>query len=253
MPSLRTAPVVANDEVGPGAFLLRVGGDFAASPGQFYLLRAWDRDPLLSRPMSVFDRDPEGISFLIFARGPGTQHLARLAPRDPVTLFGPLGNPVRPSGGRLALVGGGSGIAPLYFAAKEFRTSGEVDVFLGFRDRPFLVSAFQAVASEVRVASETGAGAVQGLVTDMFPPHGYGACYACGPYAMLARLREVCRAEAVPLYVFLEERMACGVGACRGCPVRTVNGVRLVCRDGPVFPAEEVIWDGEPRGARGES
>ncbi|MCR4392320.1 MAG: dihydroorotate dehydrogenase electron transfer subunit [Candidatus Acetothermia bacterium] len=244
MPCLNTVPVVANEEVGPGAFLLRAEGDFPAAPGQFYLLRAWPRDPLLSRPMSVFDRESDHISFLIFVRGEGTRRLAGLRPGDPLTLFGPLGTPVRPRGGRMALVGGGSGIAPLYLAAKEFRTAGEVDAFLGFRDRPFLVSSFQGVASRVHVASEVGAGGKKGVVTEIFRPHGYDACYACGPNGMLNRVWQACRSAGVPLYVFLEERMACGVGACRGCAVRTVGGFRLVCRDGPAFPAEEVIWDG---------
>ncbi|HAZ27732.1 TPA: dihydroorotate dehydrogenase electron transfer subunit [Candidatus Acetothermia bacterium] len=245
MPSLSTVPVAANNQVGPVAFLLRAAGDFAASPGQFYLLRAWDRDPLLSRPMSVFDREDGQLTFLIFVRGPGTQRLAQLRPGDPLTLFGPLGKPLPRREGRIALVGGGSGIAPLRLAAKEFRAAGEVDVFLGFRDQPFLVSAFQEVASRVSVASElVAAGTANGLVTDIFDPHGYDACYACGPDGMLKAVGEACRSGGVPLWVLREERMACGVGACRGCAVRTVAGFRMACRDGPAFLAEEVIWNG---------
>lgn len=241
MPRLTTAPVVANDEVGPGAFLLRVAGNLPATLGQFYLLRAWDRDPLLSRPMAVFDREDDQVSFLVFVRGTGTRRLAQLRPGEPLTLFGPLGAAPAVHGGRVALVGGGSGIAPLYLAAKELGTTGTVDVFLGFRDRPFLVSKFGEVATRVNVASETGMGGAKGMVTEVFRPRGYNVCYACGPDGMLRRTWEVCRAAGVPLYVFLEERMACGVGACRGCAVRTTGGVRLVCRDGPVFPAGEVF------------
>lgn len=243
MPELKSAPVVGREEVGPGAYLLRVEGEFPAAAGQFYLLRAWERDPLLSRPMSVFDRDPEGISFLIFARGPGSRRLTELPLGARVTLFGPLGTPLRPQGGRVALVGGGSGIAPLHLLAKEFRTAGEVDLFLGFRDKPFLLPRFRAVGCRVEVASETGNGGIRGVVTDVFDPSPYDACYACGPAGMLERVWGMCRAAGVPLYVFLEERMACGVGACRGCPVPTRGGVRLVCRDGPAFPAAEVMGD----------
>ncbi len=243
MPGLSTVPVAGNEEVGPGAFLLRAEGDFPAAPGQFYFLRAWQRDPLLSRPMSVFDREDGQISFLIFVRGRGTQSLAGLRPGDPLTLFGPLGTPLNRHAGRIALVGGGSGIAPLYLAAKEFRATGEVDLFLGFRHRPLLVPLFEGVASRVHVASEAGIGGRAGMVTEIFHPRGYDACYACGPDGMLKGVWEACRSAGVPLWVLLEERMACGVGACRGCAVHTVGGFRLACRDGPAFPAEEVFVD----------
>jgi dihydroorotate dehydrogenase electron transfer subunit len=244
MPALSTAQVAASDAVGPGATLLQIAGDFAAGPGQFYLLRAWDRYPLLSRPMAVFDRTPDGISFLVFARGEGTRRLSSLRPGAELTLFGPLGTPVARHGHKIALVGGGSGIAPLYLMAKEFRAAGPVHAFLGFREAPLLVSRFSEVAARVEVASEAGLGARQGLVTDVFRPDGYDACYACGPDGMLRAAWAACRRAEVPLQVLLEERMACGVGACRGCAVATPSGYRLVCKDGPAFAAPEVLGDG---------
>jgi dihydroorotate dehydrogenase electron transfer subunit len=244
MPSLSTAQVAASDAVGPGAFLLRIGGEFAAHPGQFYLLRAWDRFPLLPRPMAVFDRTPDGISFLVFVRGEGTRRLSALRPGDALTLFGPLGTPVAHQGRTIALVGGGSGIAPLYLMAKEFRGAGPVHAFLGFQEAPILASRFSEVASRVEVASEAGLGAHHGVVTDVFRPDGYDACYACGPEGMLRAVWAACRRAEVPLWVLLEERMACGIGACRGCAVATPNGYRLVCKDGPAFAAHEVLGDG---------
>ncbi len=244
MPSVVTSRVAGNDEVGPGAHLLRVRGEFPAAAGQFYLLRAWDRDPLLSRPMSVFDRTPEEITFLVFVRGAGTARLAGLRPGEALTLFGPLGKPLPPPEGRVALVGGGSGIAPLHFAAREFRAAGEVDAYLGFRGRPVLLSRFADVATRVVATSETGDGATRGRVSDLFRAAGYDACYACGPEGMLRAVAAACRAAGVPLWVILEERMACGVGACRGCAVPTPGGYRLVCTDGPAFPAAEVVAGG---------
>lgn len=237
---VRRAPVRLNAQVAPDLFLLKVKGRFPAGPGRFYMLRAWDLDPPLSRPLSVLDRTDEEISFLYAVRGRGTELLSRLSPGDPLTLFGPLGNGWARAGERVALIGGGVGIAPLLYTARLF---GKVDVYLGFRGRPFLVDEFEAVAGRLYLSSESGEGARQGLITDLFRPDGYDACYACGPFPMLAAVSEACQRAGVPLFVSLEERMACGIGACLGCAVKTRQGFLRVCRDGPVFRAEEVIWD----------
>ena len=238
--AVRTAPVLINNEVAPGVFHLAVHGSFSAKPAQFYMLRAWELDPLLARPMSVFWRTEEEIAFLYQVRGRGTDRLSHLRPGDALSLFGPLGNGWERSAGRIVLIGGGCGIAPLLHTAKVF---GEVDLYLGFRDKPFLVEAFDQAATQLVVTSEKGDGARKGVATDGFDPVDYEACYACGPIDMLKELSRICHRAGVPLFVSLEERMACGIGACLGCAVKTTNGVRRVCRDGPVFRAEEVIWD----------
>jgi len=238
---LSKGKVIENREVAPDVFLLRVEGEYSALPGQFYMLRAWELDPPLFRPMSVFDLGPSAISFLYAVRGRGTRLLSRLSPGDGLTLLGPLGNGWPRAEGRVALVGGGMGIAPLLFTAKAF---GGVDVYLGFRGRPYLLEEFRNVAAHIRVASESGGGWEKGPVTKLFSPRGYAACYACGPSALLKALSEKCQKEGVPLFVSLEERMACGLGACLGCTIPTVQGPKRVCQDGPVFCAEEVLWDG---------
>lgn len=239
--AVRRAPVLANEQVAPDIFLLKVEGSFPARPAQFYMLRSWDLDPPLPRPMSVFDRTDKALLFLYIVRGRGTDLLSRLSPGDELTVLGPLGNGWERMGKRIALIGGGLGIAPLFYTAKVF---GRADVYLGFRERPFLLKKFEQVADRVYVSSESGEWGRKGLVTEIFSPGGYDACYACGPYAMLAALSRACQGARVPLFVSLEERMACGIGACLGCAVRTTGSFRRVCRDGPVFRAEEVIWDG---------
>ncbi len=120
-----------NAQVAPDLFLLKVKGRFPAGPGRFYMLRAWDLDPPLSRPLSVLDRTDEEISFLYAVRGRGTELLSRLSPGDPLTLFGPLGNGWARAGERVALIGGGVGIAPLLYTARLF---GKVDVYLAFAE-----------------------------------------------------------------------------------------------------------------------
>ena len=238
--AVRCAPVLTNEEVAPGIFHLTVSGCFSAKPAQFFMLRAWGLDPPLARPMSVFERTEEQISFLYEVRRRGTVLLSRLKPRDEISLFGPLGNGWERSDGRIALIGGGCGIAPLLQTAKTFR---EVDLYLGFRDKPFLVETFEKLGSRVVITSESGRGGWMGVVTDGFNPVGYEVCYACGPRGMLKTLAQICNTAGVPLFVSLEERMACGIGACLGCAVKTTKGILRVCRDGPVFRAEEVIWD----------
>lgn len=240
-----TGRVRENRAVAPDVFLLKVEGSFKCEkPAQFYMLRAWDLDPPLFRPMSVFDLSDEGISFLYAVRGRGTRLLSRLSSGDELTLLGPLGRGWERTEGRVALVGGGMGIAPLFFTAKVFGPP--VEVFLGFRGKPLLVEEFGRLCDRLQVTSESEAPRYGqgGLVTDIFSGEGYSACYACGPVPMLATLSAICRRASVPLFLSLEERMACGIGACLGCTVFTKGGPKRVCRDGPVFPAEELLWDG---------
>lgn len=235
------APVLEQRAVAPGVFRLRVGGEFTAQPGQFFLLRAWGLHPLLSRPMSVFDLSPGSLSFLYAVRGEGTRLLSRLRPGDSLQVLGPLGRGWARVEGTVALVGGGLGLAPLFYTAKVFGPP--LSVFLGFKDVPFLVEEFRAFG-EVRVATERPdghPGAVPGRVTDIFEPHGYSAVYACGPNPMLQALHRKCQAVGIPLYVSLEERLACGIGACLGCTIFTRTGPARLCREGPVFPADEVF------------
>lgn len=237
---LKKGIVLENEEVAPGIFLLRVRGEFTASPGQFYMLRAWELDPPLFRPMSVFELREGSISFLFEVRGRGTRLLSHLTKGDELVLMGPLGKGWERPQGPLALVGGGTGIAPLHFAAQIYGG----DAYLGFRGKPFLVERFEDWCGNVHVASETGEGGSKGLVTEVFRPRGYKACFACGPKAMLQELYRICKGSELPLFVSLEERMACGLGACLGCTIATASGPKRVCADGPVFPAEVLGWDG---------
>ena len=150
----------------------------------------------------------------------------------------------------VALVGGGVGIASLLVFAGElgdrFRTPVPFDFYAGFRTGSFGLEDLKSQANGLRsltIATDDGSEGVKGLITEFFTPIGYSAVFACGPEPMLKVVGDACVASDVPCFISLEKHMACGVGACLGCTVRTIAGNRRCCSDGPIFNAEEVCFD----------
>jgi len=224
--------------------------------GQFFMIKPKQSAVFLGRPISVAKWEPDTVTFLIARRGQGTQELAAMRTGDEAELIGPLGNawanflpPAKDGGNKpIALIGGGIGIAPLNALLGE--TSGlSFDLYAGFRTgfkseeekSALLGMAYQA--NKTVIATEDGADGHKGRIPDFFEPGQYAAVCACGPEAMLKAVAAKCKSAGVPCFVSLEKRMACGVGACLGCTVKTVNGNRRCCADGPIFTADEVIFD----------
>jgi NAD(P)H-flavin reductase len=184
---------------------------------------------------------------------------------DEAELTGPLGNawagfPANHSDEKKvpALVGGGIGAAPLLALARELSENAacaggvcRFDFYAGFREgfayEELLEEAFAArklvLSFEGGSFAADSASVHRGRIPDFVDPAEYSAVYACGPEPMLRALAARCRAAAVPCYVSMERRMACGVGACLGCTVETRGGNRRCCADGPIFPAEEICFD----------
>lgn len=233
--------VISNKKIDQDFYLMKVAQENHAQMGQFYMLRAWDTYPVLSRPISVFDADEENVSFLYKVVGQGTEILAGLKEGADITIDGPHGNgfPELEGKKKIALVGGGVGIAPLYLAAKTYKAAGpdcQVDIYLGFSGEPILVEEYQSIADHVIVN-------VGGFITDDIDPLEYDAICTCGPGIMMKVLYEKCEkvGYTAPLYVSMENRMACGIGACLVCSCKTSGGNRKVCKDGPVFLGSEVF------------
>lgn len=228
-----------NERLPQGFCLLQVEEPHPASMGQFYMLRSWENYPVLSRPVSVFDSDGTTVTFLYKVIGQGTRLLSSLREGDEIVLNGPYGNGFPNGRGKIALVGGGAGVAPLYLAAKTLMENPgtETHLFLGYSGKELLHEEFARVSDALTVN-------VGGLITDCVDTRRYDMILSCGPEAMMRALWEKCRREksAARVYVSLEHRMACGVGACLGCTVPTASGRRRVCKDGPVFAAEEVFF-----------
>ena len=233
--------ILSNQKVDQDFYLMKVEQDNNARMGQFYMLRAWDTYPVLSRPISVFDADEKSVSFLYKVIGKGTKMLSELEEGAESTLDGAHGNGFTELDGKkkIALVGGGVGIAPLFLAAKTYKQADpdvQVDIYLGFSGEPILTEEYKAVADHVIVN-------VGGFVTDDINPCEYDAICTCGPGIMMKVLYDKCQkmgAEA-PLYVSMENRMACGIGACLVCTCKTSDGNKKVCKDGPVFLGSEVF------------
>jgi len=235
--------VTENVPIAENTFRMRLAGDTSAvtAPGQFVNLRV--ENGFLRRPISVCDRDGETLTLLYRVVGRGTEWLGGLRPGAELDALTGLGNGFELSAGGAAplLVGGGIGAAPLFWLARELRARGaDVCAVLGFRTgtEVFYEEAFRALGCRVTVVTEDGARGVRGLVTDALP-EGCSGLYACGPLPMLRALR---RATALPGQFSLEERMGCGFGACMGCTCQTTDGAKRVCREGPVFRREELVW-----------
>lgn len=244
------AVILQNEPVATGVWRMQVPMDAPGKPGQFYMLRALHSTVLLPRPISLCDIRDGKLVFLYQVVGPGTEGFARLRPGESIQLTGPLGNgfPLEEIGemtGPVALVGGGIGAAPLVYAARILRQNGVAcDSYCGFRDQPFLTAEFGALCRAASVCTETGCAGRRGLVTDGFSPRGYRAVLCCGPTPMMRAVTVLCRAAGVPVYVSLETRMACGIGACLVCTCADKDGKnRRTCTEGPVFRGEEIDFD----------
>ncbi|MDR1420668.1 MAG: dihydroorotate dehydrogenase electron transfer subunit [Treponema sp.] len=213
----------------------------------------------LGRPLSAASwtktkNENSAVGFLVARRGRGTEELAGMRPWEEAELTGPLGNAwadflPAPDGKKIALVGGGIGVAPLEAFAAEL-AGRSFDFYAGFRtgfgggeERRGMLGPALFPNGELIIAVEDGGGDLKGRIPDFLDPAKYGAVYACGPEAMLKTAAAKCAALGVPCFVSMERRMACGVGACLGCTIKTTNGSRRCCADGPVFEAERIIFD----------
>ncbi len=240
---------------------LAVPGWPGGSPGQFVMLSPGALsgvprfDPLLPRPMAVYREQGDEIEVLLKIHGRGTALLSEMLPGQTLRLVGPLGRGFelpRP-GEQAVIVAGGTGIASVFgLAAACAKADGAAPlVLLGARSADELMgeSDFADLGVDLRIATEDGSRAERGLVTALLESalavERDQRVYVCGPTPMMARVAEIAAARGRPCSASLENPMACGFGVCLGCaaPLRE-GGFELVCRDGPVFDAARIAWQG---------
>ena len=236
--------IIVNRPLTERVYEMRLFGDTSAitSPGQFVNIRI---DGLfLRRPISVCDREGQTLTLIYKVVGKGTEALSRMTGGNLDLLTG-LGNgyDLSKSGARPILLGGGVGVPPLYWLAKELIRAGrEVTVVLGFNTagEVFYEKEFRALGAKTLVTTADGSYGRKGFVTSVLSGSDATYFYACGPEPML---RAVWKASKTSGQMSFEERMGCGFGACMGCSCKTLTGNKRICREGPVLEKEEIAWE----------
>ena len=256
-PALEKVRVIANDRVAQGVGLMVLHAPQCAasvSPGQFVHLRvATGADILLRRPFSIHRAYGERIEILYQILGGGTLRMAeKPAGDESMDLVGPLGHGWQERDGvsHALLVAGGLGAAPMGMLAERLAEQGvAVTVALGAPTETRLVARelFERVARRVDLATDDGSvgerGFVTGPVERLLATERFDVVYTCGPEAMERSVTRLAHSAGVPCQVSLERFMACGIGVCLSCVVSTTDGLKRACVEGPVFCAEEVVWD----------
>ena len=231
------------------SFTLEAEGMTPEGPDQFVHVKC-GHSRLLRRPISICDWEENLLRIVFEVRGEGTEWLSRRKAGDRLDVLGPLGRGFRMDReGRYLLVGGGIGVPPMLGCAKW--TAERSTAVLGFRsaDRAMLSKDFQKSCKEIFLCSDDGSigrhGFVDAQVRDILEKDkNFTAVLACGPKPMQKNVAAVAAGFGVPCQVSMEERMACGVGACLGCAIQMADGtMQHVCKDGPVFDAGEVDWN----------
>ena len=246
------ARVSSQTEPAPGIYDLRIEAPMAAgtaAAGQFVMLYPQSEAHLLARPISICGADPDtGILRLVYrVVGQGTAAFSALTAGDEVELVGPLGNGFPIAEKKALLVGGGIGIPPMLELAK--RLPGEKIFVAGYANAHLFLYEDMCALAPVYVSTDDGSAGTHGTVLDAIRENGLTAevLYACGPVPMLRAVKEYAAAHALRCYLSMEERMACGIGACYACVCRSTEvdshtnvHLKRICKDGPVFDAREI-------------
>ncbi|MDD5952346.1 MAG: dihydroorotate dehydrogenase electron transfer subunit [Oscillospiraceae bacterium] len=249
---VKQCKILSKQELTKGIFSFVVqAGEMAktAQPGQFANLLAPGKT--LRRPISIceIDKEQETLRFVFEIRGEGTQLLSEFAVGDSFDILGPLGNGFQlgDTKRKALFVGGGIGVPPLLQGAKAFGEN--ATVVLGFRSQNAMIlrEDFEQAGCKVIVATDDGSYGHHGLVTDCIGDVEADVIFACGPMPMLKALTKVADDRKIECQISLEERMACGIGACLGCAcrIRREDGSETfghVCKDGPVFDYHKVVF-----------
>ncbi len=237
--------IQSNEQLAEGVYKMVLAGDTSAitAPGQFVNIRL--NSFFLRRPISVCDYGKNSLTIIYKTVGKGTEAMRRMKAPHKLDILTGLGNGYNPapSGERPLLVGGGAGVPPMYALAKKLLAEGKRPiVILGFnrKEEMFYTAEFEALGTEVHIATADGSFGTKGFVTDVvtaLPDYTY--FYACGPEPMLKVLSACTKTSG---QLSFEERMGCGFGACMGCSCQTKYGSKRICKDGPVLEKEEILW-----------
>ena len=251
------AVVVSQEEIAKDIFSMWIKTESAATakPGQFISMYTNDGSKLLPRPISICEIDKEHgmlrVVYRVTGENTGTELFSKLGKGDIIPVIGPLGNGFpfeKAEGKKVFLMGGGIGVPPILELAKQMVCQ-KKQIVVGYRDAETFLSKEFAENGELYISTEDGSVGSKGNVMDAIRENALEAdmIYACGPMPMLRALKKYAEENDIECYISLEERMACGIGACLGCVCKTkkkdhhshVNNTRI-CTEGPVFLSTEV-------------
>ncbi len=238
--------ILSNEEVAEKIFRLIVDAPELAEisrAGQFVQVKISD-EFTLRRPFGIASTAGGRVKIFYRAVGRGTENLSRLRAGERLNILGALGNGFSAHGGKILLVGGGMGLAPLLLAAEKF----SVDVLIGGRtsdEVKFWQEEFLPHVEKIFITTDDGSYSKKGFVTDFLPEvlsaGKYSEIFTCGPEVMMRGVAKIALEKNLPCEVSFEKRMACGLGACLSCSIDTVSGRKKVCKDGPIFNAAEIF------------
>ena len=237
----RLFEIQSNDCIAKNVYRMQLAGDTTGIlPGQFVNIRV--EGQFLRRPISVCNITDGVLTIIYKVVGVGTEAMSHLPVGTQLDVLTVLGNgyDLSKAGDNPLLVGGGVGVPPMYMLARQLREIGKnVRVILGFntKDEVFYEEEFRALGCDVTVTTVDGSHGVKGFVTNALDGK-QSYYYTCGPLPMIKALLQTAGTNGE---VSMEERMGCGFGACMGCTIQTTKGPKRVCKEGPVFPAEELI------------
>ena len=252
--------IIDNKKIGESYYKLVLRAeDIAriAKPGQFILIKVKNGfEPLLRRPFSIHKSYKSTIEVIYKIVGVGTKILSNKRKGEIIDVLGPLGKgfdlsnfqfPI--SNFQSLIVGGGYGIAPLYFLAKELmKRKIQLEVLIGAKDKNSILceNDFLKIGTKPLITTEDGSKGNKGVITDLLNSqlstidYRLSTIYACGPMEMLKKVSNISKKYNVNFQVSLEEKFACGIGICLGCVIKTTQGNKRVCKDGPVFLGDEI-------------
>ena len=249
-----TARIIEQQEIAPGIYSLwleteKLAGE--ARPGQFVSVYCREESRLLPRPISIceIDKEKKALRLVYRAAGAGTTEFSGYGPGETLRLVGPLGNgfPLDKDYKRVFLIGGGIGVPPMVELSKQL--PGEKLVISGYRDDHLFLTEELGRHAALYVATEDGSVGTKGNVLDAIRENALAAdaIFACGPAPMLRALKAYAAEQGMDCYLSMEERMACGIGACLACVCKSKDidahtnvKNKRICKDGPVFAADEI-------------
>ena len=238
--------ITSNEKIAKDIYELTLELDAEVNPGQFININVNRPDLLLRRPISISNYENNRLKVIYRTVGAGTKALSKISVGNKLDVLYPLGNgfPLVENKNVL-IVGCGMGVAPMLYLAKELSKNNNLTIILAFqnKDYAYLTDAFDNFGNVV-ITTDDGSIGYKGNVLEYLKNNklNFDTLYACGPMIVLKNLDLKYR-DIKEGYLSFESRMACGIGACYGCVINTKNGLKRVCKDGPIFKLGEVVYD----------